>query len=143
MRRGRKSPQKCPPSPSICRDCHRRTSIPRYSYYKASRPRCRHCGGTLDYLGPLTVGPIVVRASTPDIPGQRKKPPKMRKKRPPPHRCKGCPGLARAGCVYCQKCRREGVAKACGLPKKPADLIAADNHMRAISQPLLGLPVPQ
>lgn len=39
------------PAPSRCTACGRQTSIPRWRYFKAGRPRCTACGGTLEYLG--------------------------------------------------------------------------------------------
>lgn len=39
------------PAKSRCRDCGRECSVPLYSYFRASRPRCMACGGSLDYLG--------------------------------------------------------------------------------------------
>lgn len=42
---------KKPPAPSRCRQCGATETIPRYEYFRASRPRCKACGGTMDYLG--------------------------------------------------------------------------------------------
>lgn len=39
------------PSPSKCKDCGATEEIPRYSYFKAARPKCVKCGGLLEYLG--------------------------------------------------------------------------------------------
>lgn len=44
-------PKKRQPAPSKCRDCGHEAVIPRYEYYKAARPRCVACGGTMEYLG--------------------------------------------------------------------------------------------
>lgn len=38
-----------PDAISRCRDCGCTAKVWRYEYYKASRPRCTACGGTMDY----------------------------------------------------------------------------------------------
>ncbi len=43
--------QQRPPSPSVCRDCGATRTIPRYSYFKAVRPKCLACGGLMEYTG--------------------------------------------------------------------------------------------
>lgn len=67
--------KKTPPAPSICRDCGQTTSIPRYSYFKAARPRCTRCGGTLEYTAWENRGATVeVKNPMPsDVPLQRKR----------------------------------------------------------------------
>lgn len=39
------------PAPSKCMDCGRTVVVPRYAYFRASRPRCPACGGLLEYQG--------------------------------------------------------------------------------------------
>ena len=39
------------PAPSACRECGEVHHIPRYEFFKANRPRCARCGGTLEYGG--------------------------------------------------------------------------------------------
>jgi ribosomal protein S27E len=40
-----------PASPSRCRDCGAETTVPRFEFFKAARPRCPACGGLLEYGG--------------------------------------------------------------------------------------------
>lgn len=38
-------------APSRCRDCGHEERVHRYLFFKAARPRCSRCGGSLDYTG--------------------------------------------------------------------------------------------
>lgn len=40
------------PAKSVCRDCGTGCTIPRWHHFRAARPRCQRCGGSLDYTGP-------------------------------------------------------------------------------------------
>lgn len=55
-----------PDAVSQCRDCKRTAKLWRYEYFKASRPRCDACGGTMEYL-PFTEG------TTRDVPNRKQK----------------------------------------------------------------------
>ncbi len=40
-----------PQAPSVCRDCGENVKVARFEFFKAARPRCPKCGGSLDYQG--------------------------------------------------------------------------------------------
>jgi uncharacterized paraquat-inducible protein A len=39
------------PAASACRDCGLAARVPRFEFFKASKPRCVACGGLLEYGG--------------------------------------------------------------------------------------------
>lgn len=48
--KGKKKQQQRPAAMSQCRECKRKAHVLRYEYFRASRPRCVACGGSMDYL---------------------------------------------------------------------------------------------
>jgi len=42
------------PSNAVCRDCGKKSRIPRADFYRAAAPRCPACGGGLDLVNQAT-----------------------------------------------------------------------------------------